>query len=62
MRLIIETRWRRWVLGLTREEHDCPTPTEPEGHFPLDASTERAHPDDVSERSELDGRRRVGFR
>lgn len=31
------------------------------GDVALDAMVERAHPDDVPEHAELDGRRRIGF-
>ena len=39
---------------------DKPEQSERETQF--DALVERAHPDDVSERSELDHRRPIGFR
>ena len=37
-------------------------PETPDREAQLDAMVERAHPDDVSERAELDSRHPIGFR
>ena len=60
MRLIIESRRRRWVIDCTREGAAAPTTGE---DSQLDAMVERAHPDDVPQHAELDHRRRpsIGF-
>lgn len=44
-------------IAFGKDEPELP----PERDSQLDAYVERAHPDDVSERSELDHRRPIGF-
>ena len=65
MRLIIESRRRRWVIDCTRDDctrEGAAAPTTGEDSQ-LDAMVERAHPDDVPQHAELDHRRRpsIGF-
>ena len=60
MRLILEGARRRWLIDFTREDKSCGHAEPGESGGPLDAMVERAHPDDVPERAELDSRRGAG--